>query len=101
VLGRKDRPHLLEAWGQRFNLQLEPHLALFKYKNVPGMIGLVGTTFGDQKINIASAAVGYAPEGADDDLAVMVVTTDAPVPQGVVDGLAALPDFREGRAVSL
>jgi D-3-phosphoglycerate dehydrogenase len=26
------RPHLLEAWGQRFNLQLDdPHLALFRY----------------------------------------------------------------------
>ena len=24
VLGRRNRPHLLEAWGQRFNLQLEP-----------------------------------------------------------------------------
>ena len=24
TLGRRHRPHLLEAWGQRFNLQLEP-----------------------------------------------------------------------------
>ena len=23
TLGRRDRPHLLEAWGQRFNLQLD------------------------------------------------------------------------------
>ena len=32
TLGRRDRPHLLEAWGQRFNVQLEDHLALFRYQ---------------------------------------------------------------------
>ena len=46
TLGRRHRPHLLEAWGQRFNLQLEDHLALFRYRDVPGMIGRVGTVFG-------------------------------------------------------
>ena len=34
--GHRNRPHLLEAWGQRFNLQLEPHLAIFRYSDVPG-----------------------------------------------------------------
>ena len=36
TLGRRNRPHLLEAWGQRFNLQLEDHLALFRYRDLPG-----------------------------------------------------------------
>jgi D-3-phosphoglycerate dehydrogenase len=101
VLGRKDRPHLLEAWGQRFNLQIEKHLAIFKYRDVPGMIGRVGTTFGDKQINIASAAVGYTPEDADGSLAVMVVTTSDPVPQAVIDELVAQDEFVAGRAVSL
>jgi D-3-phosphoglycerate dehydrogenase len=101
VLGRKDRPHLLEAWSQRFNLQLEEHLAFFKYRDVPGMIGRVGTTFGDAGINIASAAVGYTPEDADDDCAVMVVTSGDAVPQDVVDDLVAQDEFVAGRAVSL
>ena len=96
------RPHLLEAWGRRFNVQLEDHLALFRYRDVPGMIGRVGTVFGEAGINIASAAVGYEPEDADDDgCAVMVVTTDRPVPQDVVDSLLALDDFVDGRAVAL
>ena len=62
TLGRQNRPHLLEAWGQRFNLQLEDHLALFRYRDVPGMIGRVGTAFGGHGINISSAAVGHVPE---------------------------------------
>ena len=102
VLGRRSRAHLLEAWGRRFNVQLEDHLALFRYRNVPGMIGRVGTVFGEAGINIASAAVGYEPEDAGDDgCAVMVVTTDGPVPQDVVDRLLALDEFVDGRAVAL
>jgi D-3-phosphoglycerate dehydrogenase len=102
VLGHRARPHLLEAWGRRFNLQLEDHLALFRYRDVPGMIGRVGTMFGEAGINIASAAVGYAPEDAEGDgTAVMVVTTDRPVPQAVVDRILALDDFQDGRAVAL
>ena len=42
LVGRRERPHLLEAWGQRFNLQLEDHIVLFRYSDVPGMIGRVG-----------------------------------------------------------
>jgi D-3-phosphoglycerate dehydrogenase / 2-oxoglutarate reductase len=101
VLGHRHRPHLLEAWGQRFNLQIEPNLAIFKYRDVPGMIGRVGTAFGDAGINIASAAVGYTAEGAADDCAVMVVTTSEAVPQAVVDELISQADFVAGRAVTL
>src|SRR3954463_2796245 len=101
VLGSKARPHLLEAWDQRFNLQIEPNLAFFKYRDVPGMIGRVGTTFGDAGINIASAAVGYTPESGDDDCAVMVVTTSSAVPQAVVDDLVGQDEFVAGRAVAL
>ncbi len=49
VVGRRERPHLLEAWGQRFNLQLTDHVALFRYRDVPGMIGRVGTAFGARR----------------------------------------------------
>ena len=36
TLGRRNRPHLLEVWGRRFNLQLEDHMALFRYEDRPG-----------------------------------------------------------------
>ena len=57
TLGRRNRPHLLEVWGRRFNLQLEDHMALFRYEDRPGIIGLVGTTFGTNGVNIDAAAV--------------------------------------------
>jgi D-3-phosphoglycerate dehydrogenase len=105
ALGRLHRPHLLEAWGQRFNLQIdEGHLALFRYDDRPGMVGRVGTCFGEHEINIASAAVGREPPGEDgpgDGTAVMAVTTADPIPADVIQRIAGLDGFHAGRAVAL
>ena len=99
VVGRRARPHLLEAWGQRFNLQMDEHIVLLRYSDVPGMVGRVGTLLGEAGININQMAVGRGREG--DDLAVMVLTTDAPVPRDLRDRIDALEGFQEGRAVDL
>jgi D-3-phosphoglycerate dehydrogenase len=105
TLGQVHRPHLLEAWGQRFNLQFDDdHLTLFRYRDVPGMVGRVGTCLGEHGINISSAAVGRQAPGDDGrrgELAVMVVTTDAPVPPDVVREIAGGDGFLDGRAVAL
>jgi D-3-phosphoglycerate dehydrogenase / 2-oxoglutarate reductase len=104
TLGRRHRPHLLEAWGQRFNLQMdEGHLALFRYQDVPGMVGRVGTAFGSHGVNISAAAVGRQPPGYEerDDLAVMAITTDAAIPSQVVDEIVASDGFLAGRTVAL
>jgi D-3-phosphoglycerate dehydrogenase len=104
LLGRRDRPHLLEAWGSRFNLQLEDHLAFFRYSDRPGMIGRVGTVFGEAGVNIISAAVGRQPNGDETSAggeASMVVTTDSTVPKQVIDAIVAGDGFVAGRAVSL
>ena len=103
LIGRRNRPHLLEAWGHRFDLQLEDHLTLFRYRDVPGMIGRVGTCFGEHGVNIVSAAVGREP-GNDDvtaGVAAMAITTDAPVPREVIDEIVAGEGFFDGRTVSL
>jgi D-3-phosphoglycerate dehydrogenase len=104
TLGRLHRPHLLEAWGQRFNLQIDdPFLVLFRYSDVPGMVGRVGSEFGAHGVNISSAAVGrQSPDdGRGADLAVMAITTDAAVPPEVVERIAASEGFVAGRAVAL
>jgi D-3-phosphoglycerate dehydrogenase len=103
TLGQRHRPHLLEAWGQRFNLQMdEGHLVLFRYRDVPGMVGRVGTAFGEHGVNISAAAVGRQPPGEDgSDLAVMAVTTDVPPPPAVVDSIVASDGFIAARTVPL
>ncbi len=104
LIGRQNRPHLLEAWGRRFDVQLEDHISLFRYLDVPGMIGCVGTAFGRHDINIVSAAVGREP-GEDKSIrgreATMAVTSDSAVPRSVIDEIVAGEGFEAGRTVSL
>ncbi|HEY1277923.1 MAG TPA: phosphoglycerate dehydrogenase [Thermoleophilaceae bacterium] len=102
TLGQRHRPHLLEAWGSRFNVQLERHLAVFRYEDRPGMLGRVGTEFGGEGINIISAAVGRRPEEeGGEGGAVMIVTADSPIPQSVAERIVACDGFVMGRVVSL
>jgi D-3-phosphoglycerate dehydrogenase len=103
TLGRQHRPHLVEAWGQRFNVQIDDdHIALFRYRDMPGMMGRAGTCFGRFGVNINSAAVGHVPQdGNNGGAAVMVLTTDNPVPQEVIDEILATEGFFEGRSVAL
>jgi D-3-phosphoglycerate dehydrogenase len=104
LIGRRNRPHLLEAWGQRFDVQLEEHITLLRYEDIPGMIGRVGTVFGQHGVNIVSAAVGRQPDDDEADrtrLAAMAITTDAAVPQALIDEIVAGDGFVAGRTVSL
>ena len=95
--GPRNVPHLVSVYGQSFNIEVAPHFAFFRYVDQPGMIGRVGTIFGERGVNIASAAVG-AEAGAD---AVMAVTTDKPVPDELIVDIASLEGFHSGRAVNL
>jgi D-3-phosphoglycerate dehydrogenase len=102
TIGSKHRPHLLAAWGQRFNLQIEPYLTVFRYRDVPGVIGQVGMAFGVHGINIGSAAVGHTPPTAEGDRpAVMIVTSDQPVSQALVDDIIDAEHMIDGRTVAL
>ena len=101
VFGRRNRPHLLEAWGSRFNVQLEGCLAIFRYRDRPGMMGRVGVALGEAGVNIVSAAVGRRPNDGGGGGAVMIVTADSPISQEVVDELVATDGFEAGRAVTL
>jgi D-3-phosphoglycerate dehydrogenase / 2-oxoglutarate reductase len=102
-------PHLVEVQGRRLTIELEQFVTVFRYADLPGMIGRVGTIFGKHGINISSAAVGHtadgargaAADGALQRLAAMVVTTDALVPREVVQEIVASEGFMDGWAVVL
>ena len=97
-VGPRNVPYLVGLWGQSFYMPFADHLAIFRYRDQPGMIGRVGNAFGEHGVNIVSAAVG-AEEPSEQ--AVMALTTDAPVPDDVIDAIAAGDGFFVGRAVDL
>jgi D-3-phosphoglycerate dehydrogenase len=101
-IGPHQVPHLVEVYGQRFTVELEKHVVVFRYRDLPGMIGRVGTIFGKHGVNISSAAVGRSPNGDDAGaLAAMVVTTDEPVPGEVLEEIVASDGFVDARGVAL
>jgi len=100
-IGPSQVPHLVEVQGRRLTIELEPNVTVFRYEDLPGMIGRVGTIFGTHGINISSAAVGHTDDDGGERLAAMVVTTDAPVPQVVLSEIVASDGFVNGWSVDL
>jgi D-3-phosphoglycerate dehydrogenase / 2-oxoglutarate reductase len=97
-VGPRNEPYLVSAWGESFYLPFADHISVFRYKDQPGMIGRVGTVFGEEGVNIISAAVGAE---AGDDLAVMAMTTDAPVRAPTIARIRELDGFYAGRSVDV
>jgi D-3-phosphoglycerate dehydrogenase len=97
-VGPRNEPYLVSAWGESFYLPFAQHIAVFRYADRPGMIGRVGTTFGEEGVNIVSAAVGAAQGG---ERAVMALTTDAPVNDATIAKILELDGFAVGRSVDL
>jgi D-3-phosphoglycerate dehydrogenase len=101
-VGAAHVPHLAEAWDHRFMVELQPHVSVFRYRDVPGMIGHLGSVFGSRGINIVAAAVGRPIDGErNSGLAAMVVMTEQPVPDAVVAEVLASAEFMSGRSVTV
>ena len=97
AVGPRSEPYLVSIWRESFYLPFADHLAVFRYEDRPGMIGRVGTIFGEESVNIVSAAVG----AAGGDRAVMALTTDAPVREETIARILELDGFSVGRSVDL
>ena len=63
-----------------------------------GMVGLVGTILGNGNINIKELDLGTGPTG---DAALMVLSTDTPVPSAVIDELRAREGIVDAQAMEL
>jgi D-3-phosphoglycerate dehydrogenase len=97
-VGPRNEPYLVSVWGESFYLPFAEHIAVFRYADRPGMIGRVGTMFGEEGVNIVSAAVGAEEDG---ERAVMALTTDAPVHGETIAKILGVDGFSVGRSVDL
>jgi D-3-phosphoglycerate dehydrogenase / 2-oxoglutarate reductase len=65
-------------------MELAPLLAFFRYDDVPGVIGRVGTLFGEANVNIANMTVSRTRRG---EKALMALSLDSPPPPELVERL--------------
>jgi D-3-phosphoglycerate dehydrogenase len=97
TIGREGRHWLVSALGFELELELEPLMVFCAYDDVPGVIGRVGTLFGEAGVNIASIAVSRTNKG---DKALMALSIDTAAPPELVERLFA-EGFDEVHVVGL
>ncbi len=90
TIGPKHRPRFVKIYRHDIDIEPARYMAFFRYDDIPGMIGRVGTLLGSHDINIANMNVGRKKIGGK---AVMSVTLDKPIPQEVLDEIKAQPGF--------
>lgn len=98
TVGTTSRPRLVSAFDQELEIELAPHMGIFRYLDIPGQVGRIGSALGQADVNIASMAVSRSrAEG----LAVMAVTVDSPVPADAAAEIAAMDGFETSWFVDL
>lgn len=93
-------PRLVNLDGYRLEAFMDGCLLVFRHRDVPGIIGAVGTIFGSHNVNIAQMAVGRAGE-APGGGAIGVLNLDTPPSDEALAEVMAHPAIESARVVHL
>jgi D-3-phosphoglycerate dehydrogenase len=96
MMGNDNRLWLVSALGFELDMELAPLLVVFRYDDVPGVIGKVGTLFGAAGVNIANMTVSRTRRGGQ---ALMALSIDSPAPPDLIRKIHA--EFDDARFISL
>jgi D-3-phosphoglycerate dehydrogenase len=96
TMGNDNRLWLVSALGFELDMELAPLLVVFRYDDVPGVIGKVGTLFGAAGVNIANMTVSRTRQGGQ---ALMALSIDSPAPPELVQQIHS--EFDDARFISL
>ncbi len=95
-IGPKNNPRLVLVYGQDFNLDFADHISFFRYEDRPGMLGKVGTLFGEQGVNIDNAVISASDGGP----AVLAITSTTEPPKALIEEILKIDGFQDGHVVS-
>ena len=82
------KPRFIQIKGLNLDAEVGEHMLYTTNKDVPGIIGLLGTILGGHGVNIANFQLGRDKAGGD---ALALFYLDAPVPQTVLEALRSEP----------
>ena len=99
----QNTPRILHVDGIDVEAPLERNLLYLRNRDVPGVIGKVGTILGDHKINIADYSLGRraVTESGSPREAIAVVHIDGVVPDAVLTELRKVAAVRQAKAIRL
>jgi D-3-phosphoglycerate dehydrogenase / 2-oxoglutarate reductase len=98
VLQPGNRERLIEVWDTPVDVEPTEHMAFFRYDDRPGIIGTIGSRFGEANVNIAAAQVHRSALGGE---AVMALSLDEAPPREVIEDIVTTIGATEGRAITL
>jgi len=84
TIGRENRLWLVSALGFEIEIELAPRMVFLVYDDVPGVVGRIGTLFGEAGVNIANMAVSRSREAGK---ALMALSLDTAPASEVVERL--------------
>jgi D-3-phosphoglycerate dehydrogenase len=94
-------PRVLRVDGYSMDMIPEGPMVLIINRDQPGVIGTVGTTFGDAKVNIADMVISREFDKEGRATALMVLKTDTEPPTALLDKLRAVPNILRVKSVVL
>ena len=97
----KHAPRLLHVDGIDVEAPLERNLIYLRNRDVPGVIGKVGTILGKHKINIADFSLGRRMGSGKPQEAIAVVHIDGRVPDEVLGELRKIDAVEQAKAIRL
>jgi len=80
------------------NVPPNRHMLFTLHRDMPGIIGRIGSVLGNSNVNIASMQVGRKIVRGD---AVMVVSTDDPLPEDILNEIKKVSGIRDAYTVTL
>lgn len=89
---------ILKINQYRIDVKPEKYLLYIKHRDVPGMIGKVGSLLGDHNINIGTMQVGRTEVGGE---AIMVLTLDKTLSPNVIRVLKLVDGLKEAQVLEL
>jgi D-3-phosphoglycerate dehydrogenase len=98
---RGEQPRLLALDGIDVESPLEGTLLVCRNLDVPGVIGRIGSTLGQEGVNIANFALGRERKGTAPIKALAIVQVDEPVSEKVLEALKPIEALLDARLVKL
>ena len=94
-------PRVLRIDGYAMDLVPEGQMVLLVNEDQPGVIGAVGTSFGDAQVNIADMVISREVKPGGAATALMVIKTDSEPPESLLTRLRTRPNVIRVRSVVL
>ena len=90
-------PRLVELFGIKVEAELAGHMMYIVNQDAPGFIGRIGSLLGENEINIGTFNLGRREAGGE---AVLLLSVDSAVPEGVLKQACEVPGVRMVKALS-